>query len=261
MQQQERLSYLIEYLWREAYGEATLDLPESDTAQWEMYRGVANIRPPQPISEMYLNVQYAFLQTYNNHFMTTMDTLSPSIGDDVFLWQGDITQLKVDAIVNAANSRLLGCFEPNHNCIDNIIHTKAGVQLRLACHELMEQQGKKEGIGKAKITSGYNLPAQHVIHTVGPQIHKLPVSNMNKDLLARSYRSCLEIAEQHHLDSIAFCCISTGVFGFPQVEAAKIAIDTVLAYKKEHNIDMNIIFNVYTDTDAQLYKEELKRYD
>lgn len=261
MQQQERLSYLIEYLWREAYGEATLDLPESDTAQWEMYRGLANIRPPQPISEMYLNVQDAFLQTYNNHFMTTMDTLSPSIGDDVFLWQGDITQLKVDAIVNAANSRLLGCFEPNHNCIDNIIHTKAGVQLRLACAELIESQGKQEGVGKAKITDAYNLPANYVIHTVGPQIRKTPVSRMNRDLLARCYRNCLEIADKHQLKSIAFCCISTGVFGFPQAEASRIAIDTVLNYKQTHQSAIKVIFNVFTDIDAKLYKEGLKHND
>ena len=262
MQQQERLAYLIEYLWREAHGEATLNLPEDEATRWEMYRGLTNVRAPQPIADTYLDVQDAYLQAMNRQHVTHIDTLSPMIGDDVFLWQGDITQLKVDGIVNAANSQLLGCFEANHNCIDNIIHTKAGVQLRLACHEIMEAQGKKEGIGKAKITSAYNLPAQYVIHTVGPQVRKLPVSEMNKDLLARAYRSCLEIAKQHSLKSIAFCCISTGVFGFPQAEAAKIAINTVLNYKKEYHLDdIKIVFNVFTDTDAQLYKEELKRYD
>ena len=174
---------------------------------------------------------------------------------------GDITRFDGDAIVNAANSQLLGCFEPNHNCIDNIIHTKAGVQLRLACAELIESQGKQEGVGKAKITDAYNLPANYVIHTVGPQIRKTPVSRMNRDLLARCYRNCLEIADKHQLKSIAFCCISTGVFGFPQAEASRIAIDTVLNYKQTHQSGIKVIFNVFTDIDAKLYKEGLKHND
>lgn len=133
--------------------------------------------------------------------------------------------------------------------------------MRLACAELIESQGKREGVGKAKITGAYNLPANYVIHTVGPQVRKTPVSQMNRDLLARCYQSCLEIADAHQLASIAFCCISTGVFGFPQAEASRIAIDTVLNYKRTYQSDINVVFNVFTDTDLKLYKEGLKQND
>src|SRR5699024_8826440 len=261
MQQAERLSYLIDYLWHEAHENTILVLPDTEQERFEMFRGLVNVRPATPVSEDFIKVQDAFLQTYNAQYLTKISSLTPRINGDIYLWQGDITQLEVDAIVNAANSRLLGCFEANHNCIDNIIHTKSGVQLRLACASLIEQQGRREGVGKAKITPAYNLPSQYVIHTVGPQIRKLPVSQMNRDLLARSYRSCLELADQQHLTSIALCCISTGVFGFPQEEAAQIAISTVMQYKKEHDSGIKVIFNVYTDKDVALYKEELKQYD
>ncbi|PTI46355.1 protein-ADP-ribose hydrolase [Staphylococcus xylosus] len=261
MQQVERLAYLIDYLWHEANGDKTLDLPDTEQARWEMFRSLINIRPAKGISNDFIDVQDALLNQYNKQQMTDMASLTPCLDNDIYLWQGDITQLQVDAIVNAANSQLLGCFEPNHNCIDNIIHTKAGVQLRLACAELIESQGKREGVGKAKITDAYNLPANYVIHTVGPQIRKTPVSRMNRDLLARCYRNCLEIADKHQLKSIAFCCISTGVFGFPQAEASRIAIDTVLNYKQIHQSGIKVIFNVFTDIDAKLYKEGLKHND
>ncbi|KRG08509.1 protein-ADP-ribose hydrolase [Staphylococcus sp. NAM3COL9] len=261
MQQPERLSYLIGYLWQETHDDVSLDLPDTEKGRFEMFRGLVNIRKATPIAEDFIEVQDALLKNYNAPQLTSLTSLTPFLNDDIYLWQGDITKLEVDAIVNAANSKLLGCFEPNHNCIDNVIHTKAGVQLRLACADLIDKQGRPEGVGKAKITPGYNLPAQYVIHTVGPQIRKTPVSQMNRELLARSYRSCLELADQQNLSSIAFCCISTGVFGFPQDEATHIAISTVMHYKQEHHSDISVIFNVFTDKDAALYKEGLKHYD
>ncbi|MGO1300253.1 MAG: protein-ADP-ribose hydrolase [Staphylococcus equorum] len=261
MQQTERLAYLIEYLWQETHDGAIADLPDTETERFETFRGLVNVRPATPIEADFIEVQDVFLKNYNAQQVTSLTSLTPYLNDDIYLWQGDITQLEVDAIVNAANSKLLGCFEPNHNCIDNIIHTKAGVQLRLACADLIDKQGRREGVGKAKITPGYNLPAQYVIHTVGPQIRKTPVSQMNRDLLARSYRSCLELADQQNLSSIAFCCISTGVFGFPKDEARQIAISTVMQYKREHDSDITVVFNVFTDKDAALYKEGLKHYD
>lgn len=185
--------------------------------------------------------------------------MKPIKGDNIFVWQGDITTLKIDAIVNAANSRFLGCMQANHDCIDNIIHTKAGVQVRLDCAEIIRQQGRNEGVGKAKKTRGYNLPAKYIIHTVGPQIRRLPVSKMNQDLLAKCYLSCLKLADQHSLNHVAFCCISTGVFAFPQDEAAEIAVRTVESYLKETNSTLKVVFNVFTDKDLQLYKEALNR--
>ncbi|MGJ5713226.1 protein-ADP-ribose hydrolase [Staphylococcus auricularis] len=261
MKQSERLAYLVEYLWQEANGDAPLDYPTDPHAQWRMFRGLVNVRPPEPISDTFLEVQDAYLQTLNQADPVSFASLDPVLHDDIYLWQGDITRLEVDGIVNAANSRLLGCFKPNHACIDNTIHTKAGVQLRLACEEIIQDQGKKEGVGKAKITSAYNLPSSYVIHTVGPQVQHYPVSKMNRDLLVRCYQSCLKVADENNLNHIAFCCISTGVFGFPQDEAVKIAIDTVLAYKAETGSDIQVIFNVFSDKDYELYKEALTQYD
>ncbi len=256
MNQQERLAYLIEAMWKEQYGDKPLDLPETDIEQWELYRGLANVRPPEPVSSEYLEIQDAFLSTLNNQQnITHIEDLTPISDASLYVWQGDITTLAIDGIVNAANSRFLGCMQANHDCIDNIIHTKAGVQLRLDCADIIAQQGRKEGVGKAKITSAYNLPATYVIHTVGPQILKQPVSQMNKDLLARCYRSCLALADEHGLKHLAFCCISTGVFGFPQDEASRIAIQTTRDYLHETGSKMKVLFNVFTDRDLALYKE------
>jgi len=175
------------------------------------------------------------------------------------LWQGDIVTLKVDAIVNAANSKLLGCFIPHHNCIDNIIHSAAGLQLRDECSRIMKSQGVDEEVGKAKITDAYNLPSKHVIHTVGPAIPQgSRPSDKNMEELASCYRSCLEIANRYNLESIAFCCISTGVFNFPQDLAAEIAIGTVEEYLKSNETTLkHVIFNVFTDESYMTYKELL----
>ncbi|CYV03019.1 appr-1-p processing enzyme family domain-containing protein [Streptococcus suis] len=173
----------------------------------------------------------------------------------IYLWQGDITSLEVDAIVNAANSQLLGCFVPHHRCIDNAIHSQAGLQLRLACYQLMKAQGHLEATGQAKITPAYNLPANYVIHTVGPII-QTEVGPQDEELLASSYRKSLELAVEKGLTSIAFCCISTGEFRFPQKLAAEIAVRTVRNFIKEHS-EINVIFNVFKDEDREIYQELL----
>ena len=178
------------------------------------------------------------------------------IRPNLYLWQGDITRLAVDAIVNAANSKLLGCFVPNHSCIDNAIHTAAGVELRLACHEIMQEQGRDETTGQAKITKAYNLPSRYVLHTVGPIIYE-EVTELEKRQLASSYEACLTLAYEKDLRSLAFCCVSTGEFRFPNEEAAKIAIETVLQFQKKHP-DMIVVFNVFKDLDYTIYQTLLK---
>ena len=176
----------------------------------------------------------------------------------LFLWQGDITRLNSEAIVNAANSALLGCFIPCHQCIDNLVHTLAGVQLRLACHKIMTAQGHEETVGQAKLTPAFNLPSRYVIHTVGPMIQGM-VTKKDCELLASCYRSCLELASAHKIHSLAFCCISTGVFHFPQKLASRIAVETVDAFLKEDTTLEKVIFNVYKDEDYQYYQELLER--
>ena len=173
----------------------------------------------------------------------------------LYLWQGDITTLAVDAIVNAANSAMLGCFVPCHGCIDNAIHSAAGVQLRLECARIMAQQAE-EPTGRAKITRAYNLPCRYVLHTVGPIIDG-QVTRQDRELLASCYRSCLELAATYGLKSIAFCCISTGEFHFPNELAAEIAIRTVKAFQQQNPNRMEVIFNVFKDCDYEIYKKLL----
>ena len=172
------------------------------------------------------------------------------------LWRGDITTLEVDAIVNAANSQMLGCWVPGHHCIDNAIHTYSGVQLRAECARIMDAQGHEEPTGAAKITDAYNLPAKHVIHTVGPIANGHP-TDLHRNQLASCYRSCLDLAADHGLRSIAFCCISTGVFGFPQREAAAIAVQTVGDWLSANRSDMTVVFNVFSGKDKSIYAELL----
>ena len=174
----------------------------------------------------------------------------------IYLWQGDITTLRCDAIVNAANSQLLGCFVPCHGCIDNAIHSFAGVQLRLACQQLMQREGHEEGTGEAKITPAFNLPCRYVLHTVGPIIYG-SVTETDRKLLADCYRSCLELASAYGLRSVAFCCISTGEFHFPNRLAAEIAIKTVGEWQKENPGQMEVIFNVFKDNDYKIYQQLL----
>ena len=217
-----------------------------------------NVRPPMPVSEEFLQIQDAFLKEMTEgKGIVDADSLPPCAGDPrLVLWQGDITTLRCDAIVNAANSQMLGCFSPCHGCIDNIIHTMSGVQLRLACHGVMQKQRHEEPTGQAKITPGFNLPAKYVLHTVGPIIND-EVTPKAEALLASCYRSCLELAEQHNLQSIAFCCISTGVFSFPPDLAAEIAIRTVEEFLQKETGIRRVIFNVFKDSDLEIYQRLL----
>jgi O-acetyl-ADP-ribose deacetylase (regulator of RNase III) len=174
----------------------------------------------------------------------------------IAVWKGDITTLRIDAIVNAANSQMEGCWQPCHACIDNCIHTFSGVQLRMRCHEMMMEQGHEEPTGQAKITPGYNLPAKYVLHTVGPIINH-SFSQRDCDLLASSYVSCLKLAEESGCHGIAFCCISTGVFRFPQDKAAEIAVQAVKDYLNNGSAIERIVFNVFTSEDDRIYHKLL----
>ena len=255
MTQTERRLFLIDYLLSE-HGER-VNVPRDEYSQKRLLRSLFNIRMPKEASEDFLRVQDAYLQEKAlRKGITDITDLQP-IQDDIYLWQGDITTLKCGAIVNAANSQMLGCFQPCHGCIDNAIHTFSGVQLRNVCNDIMRDQGYNEPTGQAKITLAYNLPCQYVIHTVGPIVQRCLTEN-DCELLKSCYLSCLKLAEENGVESIAFCCISTGVFGFPQQEAAQIAVDTVKQYKAETNSNIKVIFNVFKDDDHAIYNELLR---
>ena len=255
MKQTERRVYLIEYLLAER-GER-IEIPNDAYNQKRLLRSLFNIRMPKETSEDFLQIQDGYLQEENRRKgITDIADLQP-VQDDIYLWQGDITTLRCDAIVNAANSQMLGCFRPCHGCIDNAIHTFAGVQLRRNCNEIMQKQGHNEPTGQAKITPAYNLPCKYVLHTVGPIVSGRLTEEHCK-LLKSCYLSCLKLAEKNSCKSIAFCCISTGVFGFPQREAAQIAVDTVKRYKEENHSDIKVIFNVFKDNDYAIYNEILR---
>lgn len=256
MNQTERLLYLINYLLNEKKEFSSIDIPAGSAAQKRLLRSLMNIRPPLPVSKEFLSIQDAYLQAEQNQNGVIALSELPLIKPGIYLWQGDITRLSVDAIVNAANGAMLGCFVPCHGCIDNAIHSAAGVELRLECAQIMANQQTEEPAGKAKITKSYNLPCRYVLHTVGPIIHG-EVTKRDCDLLSNCYRSCLELAAAHSLKSIAFCCISTGEFHFPNKKAAEIAIETVINYQKENNNSLEAVFNVFKDSDYKIYKQLL----
>lgn len=252
MKQEERLDYLIAYLLSEQKEYADVIVPKNIEDKKHLLRSLMNVRLPVPISQKFLDIQDDYLkQELATRKIISVSQLSP-IQTNIYLWQGDITQLQVDAIVNAGNSALLGCFIPCHNCIDNAIHSKAGIQLRLACQEIMKQQNHSEPTGNAKITKGYNLPAKYVLHTVGP-IVRGTLTKEHCDMLKSCYISCLELAEKNHLSSVAFCCISTGEFCFPNEIAGKIAVDTVTQFLKHTHSEMEVVFNVFKDKDFKIY--------
>ena len=256
MNQQERLLYLIRELLQETQ-EPSLTIPTDFLAQKQLLRGLMNIRPPRPISQSFLRIQDAYLQEeQRKKGIVSLDTLSP-IQPGIYLWRGDITTLSCDAIVNAANSGMTGCYVPNHHCIDNCIHTFSGVQLRLVCANLMQQQGYAEPTGQAKITPAYNLPCRYILHTVGPIISGR-VSRKDRAALASCYHSCLELAAAHQLESVAFCCISTGEFHFPNEQAAEIAVQTVQQFLRQETSVKQVIFNVFKDVDQAIYKRLLR---
>ena len=256
MTQAERRLFLIKELLKEQPRYSKMEIPPSEQEQKVLLRALFNIRMPLPVKDEFLDVQNAYLQEETRRRgITDFSDLIP-VQQGIYIWQGDITTLACSAIVNAANSQMLGCFCPNHGCIDNAIHTFAGVQLRLACADLMKRQGCEEATGKAKITPAFNLPCDYVIHTVGPIIRGR-LTNRDEKMLASCYRSCLELAEQNELKSIAFCCISTGEFHFPNDKAAEIAVQTVKDFKSQTHSEIEVIFNVFKDIDYKIYRELL----
>lgn len=256
MTQREKRIYLIRTLLDEQPQYRDMEIPQNEQEQKQLLRALFNIRMPGAAGEDFLHIQDEYLQEeLQEKGITDYKELTP-IEDGIYLWQGDITTLKCDAVVNAANSQLLGCFCPNHGCIDNAIHTFAGIQLRWACAKLMEKQGHEEETGKAKITPAFNLPSQYVLHTVGPIIQGY-LTKHDCALLASCYRSCLELAEEYGLKSIAFCCISTGEFHFPNDRAAEIAVQTIKEYKNQTHSEIEVIFNVFKELDYSIYKELL----
>lgn len=257
MTQDERLDYLLHCLLTERKEYADIRMPDDLSEKRRLLRSLMNVRPPVPASAEFLAVQDAYLQeSLSERGVTRLQDMR-STQPGLYLWQGDITTLAVDAIVNAANSQMLGCFVPCHGCIDNAIHTYAGVQLRLECAHVMSAQKEEEPTGGAKITKAYNLPCHYVLHTVGPIIHG-SVTQTDRELLASCYRSCLELAAEYGLHSVAFCCISTGEFHFPNELAAQIAIQTVTDWQKQNANQMEVIFNVFKDSDRKIYERLLR---
>lgn len=253
MTQAERRLYLIRALLDEQPAYRNMEAPAAADQQRRLLRSLFNIRMPRPVSREFLIIQDAYLQqAIAEKGITDISSLTP-VRKGLYLWKGDITTLRCDAIVNAANSRMLGCFAPCHGCIDNAIHTYAGVQLRLACAAIMERQGHPEETGRAKITPAFNLPCKYVLHTVGPIVDGRPTGREEKQLAA-CYASCLELADRKGAKSLAFCCISTGEFHFPPQRAAEIALAAMKGYKAETNSTIEVIFNVFTERDYAIYR-------
>ncbi len=258
MTQDQRRLYLIKALISENTRHKNIEIPYGREEQERLLRSLMNVREAAPADAAFLAVQDEYLsELINRRGVTDADKL-PAVSSDprLVIWRGDITALKIDAIVNAANSRLEGCFIPCHSCIDNCIHTFSGIQLRLFCHELMVRQGFEEPTGTAKITPGFNLPAGYILHTVGPIITRSLTDNDCR-LLASCYTSCLSLAVQNGCRSIAFCCISTGVFRFPQDKAAQIAVTTVRDYLDKNDSVKRVVFNVFTQADENIYNRLL----
>lgn len=287
----EKVAFLIEHLLTEmpAYREEAEHVPDVEQAQRDFLRALMNVRPPIPLQAEFMRVQDELLQEEREARGIVDGAALPTVAEErrtamvrgtsegdggdfahenFVLWQGDITRLAVDAIVNAANSALLGCFVPLHSCIDNAIHSAAGLALRAACDELMREQGHPETAGRAKITPGFNLPARYVLHTVGPIIAPADslvrepgvfagVTQAAQQCLASCYRSCLDLAVEHGLTSIAFCCISTGEFHYPPQAAANVAVNTCRAWLHAHDAPMRIVFNVFKEEDLAIYRRIL----
>lgn len=267
MTQSERRRFLIDALLKEQQkysgfsavsGNSDADIPADKDRQKSLLRSLMNIRMPHEADAQFIKIQDEYLRQANKEKgVVTLNDID-EVSEDIYVWKGDITRLKAGAIVNAANSGMTGCYQPCHNCIDNCIHTYAGVQLRYKCNQIMRAQGHEEPTGQAKITPAYNLPCDYVIHTVGPIVQGI-LSGKHKKQLESCYRSCLEIADKNNVDSIAFCCISTGVFMFPNDKAAEIAVKTVKSYKEETGSRIKVIFNVFKDEDEEIYMKLLKK--
>lgn len=257
MNQNERRIFLIQELLKENKRYEDMEIPQDFEEQRTLLRALMNVRIAKNVDDEFIKVQDEYLkEEIKRKGIVDIDDLKP-IKDGIYLWQGDITTLRCDVIVNAANSGMTGCYVPNHRCIDNCIHSFAGVQLRLECDEIMTKQGYSEPTGQAKITKSYNLPCKYIIHTVGPIING-KLTSEDCDLLESCYKSCLELAVKNNLDSIAFCCISTGEFHFPNDKAAQIAVKTVEEFMKKETSLKKVIFNVFKDMDKEIYRKLLK---
>ena len=256
MKQSERRIFLIKSLLQERTEYRDISISADTEQQKQLLRALMNVRAPQQIGTEFLRIQDEYLKyEIAAKGITDVAELTP-VQQGIYLWQGDITTLKCDAVVNAANSGMTGCYIPNHRCIDNAIHTFAGMQLRLICDNLMEQQGYPEPAGGAKITPTFNLPSRYVLHTVGPVISG-KVKKHERELLASCYRSCLELAAKNKLESVAFCCISTGEFHFPNELAAEIAVQSVKDFFRLQTGVKKVIFNVFKDLDKNIYQKLL----
>lgn len=257
MTQEERRVYLIKKLISEHPRYADIQIPTDADEQKRLLRSLMNVRLAAPVDKEFLQIQDEYLQLANEEkgivHIEDMTERQP----DIYIWKGDITRLGVGAIVNAANSGMTGCYQPCHNCIDNCIHTFAGIELRNFCEDMMQEQGYEEPTGQAKLTPAYNLLCDYVIHTVGP-IVRGKLTHRDEDLLKSCYEACLKLTDQNGIKSIAFCCISTGVFCFPNQRAAEIAVQTVRDYKRQNDSDIKVIFNVFKDEDERIYNELLR---
>ena len=239
MTQAERRLYLIRSLLNEKTEYQSLNVPRDAGEQRKLLRSLMNVRMPKVADEAFLRVQDEYLQQeLADEGITDLDDLRPVSGD-LYLWQGDITRLKCGAIVNAANSGMTGCYIPCHACIDNCIHTFAGVQLRQDCAALMAEQGHEEPTGQAKITKAYRLPCRYVIHTVGPVWNG--GSHGEREQLVSCYRSSLALAREHGCETVAFPLISSGVFGYPKDQALRVAVDTISDFLAENDMTVYIV--------------------
>lgn len=268
MNNNEKLDYLINRLIDEDIRYKDIEIPDNYKDKFNLLRSLMNVREPRKIDEDFLKIQDEFLKEISVEKgivdvddLETIDILfnrtKNKHKNKIILWKGDITTLKVDAIVNAANSQMLGCFVPCHRCIDNAIHTFSGIQLRNECEDIMKKQGSLEQTGNAKITKAYNLPCKYLIHTVGPIVNDVLTDEKYLELKS-CYESCLGLAKQSRIKSIAFCCISTGEFHFPNDKAAKIAVDTVCEFLDDNEDIEKVIFNVFKEEDYKIYESLLK---
>lgn len=264
---EELVESIMSKLLQEPNAPKDIIMPKDFSDKRNLVRALLNIREPKLTDPNLLEEIDCLLQSeliekqiVDMEKLETIASIFPNKpfiqSEKLVLWQGDITRLNADAIVNAANSQMLGCFQPLHACIDNAIHSAAGPQLRDDCEKIMSIQGELEETGTAKITRAYNLPSHFVLHTVGPIVPQgTELTSKQRDELADCYISCLELASQlEHINSIAFCAISTGVFGFPKTEAAYIAVNTVTQWlaEKPNSFD-KIIFNVFSTEDYDEY--------
>ena len=255
MTHEEQRIWLIKELQRDDDRLRDCPIPGDEQGQKDLLRGLMNIWMPRPLSEEFLAIQDEYLrEECRRKGITDLSDLQPlAVDDRLYLWQGDMTTLKVDGVVDPANSQLLGCWRILHDCLDNLLHSGAGLALRYRCYEIMQAQGYEEPAGRAKITPGYALPAKYILHTVGPIVQGR-LTKEHERLLASCYTSCLDLAAENGLESVAFCCISTGVFMFPNQRAAEIAVETVRNWLDETGSRMKVIFNVFKDQDLKIYQ-------